>query len=75
MVPDILDRRLVVLFAKGLSEPLKGWVKAFDPLNLQKEIKKARSMEHVAPMNKFQSKGASFSKDTKPFFKKPKSHE
>ena len=43
MVLEISDRRLVVLFTEGLSEPLKGWVKAFDPFNLQEAIK-ARGM-------------------------------
>ena len=74
MVPDISDRRLVVLFTKGLSEPLKGWVKAFDPFNLQEAIKKARSMEQATLVNKYQSKGASSSKD-KPFLKKPERNE
>ena len=50
MVPDISDRRLIVLFTEGLSEPLKGWVKAFDPFHLQEAIKKARSMEQAAPV-------------------------
>lgn len=75
MVSDISDRRLVVLFIEGLSEPLKGWVKAFDPFNLQEAIKKARSMEHATPTNKFQSKGASSSKDNKPFFTKTEKNE
>ena len=33
-------------------------------------MKKARSMEHAVPTNKFQSKGASSSKNKKPFYKK-----
>ena len=41
MVPIISERRLVVLFIEGLMEPLKGWLKAFNPLSLQEEIKKA----------------------------------
>ena len=45
MVLDISDRRLVVLFIEGLFEPLKGWLKAFDPFNLEEAIKKVRSME------------------------------
>lgn len=69
MVPDISNRRFFFLFTEGLSKPLKGWVKSFDPFNLQEAIKKARSMEQVAPINKFQSKGASSSKE-KSFFKK-----
>ena len=53
MVPDISDRRLVGLFTEGLSKPLKGRVKTFDPFNLQEIIKKARSMEQEALVNKF----------------------
>ena len=34
MVPDISEWRLVILFTEGLIEPLKGWVKAFDPPTL-----------------------------------------
>lgn len=44
MVPNITERRLVVLFIEGLLEPLRGWLKAFDPPTLQKEMIKARSM-------------------------------
>ena len=71
MVQDILERRLIVLFIEGLVEPLRGWVKAFDPYTLKETMKKARDMEHTVLVNKFQSKGASTSKDSKPFFKKP----
>lgn len=28
MVPDVTDRRLIVLFAEGLVEPLKGLLKS-----------------------------------------------
>ena len=41
---------------------------------MQKAIKKARSTEQATPVNKFQLKGASSSKD-KPFFKKPERNE
>lgn len=34
MVPDISEQRLVILFTEGLTKPLKGWVKAFDPPTL-----------------------------------------
>ena len=52
MVPNISERRLVVLFMEGLMEPLKGWLKYFDPPSLQEAIKKARSMEFAAPKSK-----------------------
>ena len=34
MVLDISKWRLVILFIEGLTEPLKGWVKAFNPPTL-----------------------------------------
>ncbi|KAH9311173.1 hypothetical protein KI387_026208, partial [Taxus chinensis] len=55
MVTGITERRLVILFSEGLTEPLKGWVKAFDPPTLQEAMKKARNMEWAAPKAKFQS--------------------
>lgn len=72
MVPDISERRLVILFTEGLTEPLKGWVKAFDPLTLQEAMKKARSMELAAPANRFGSKGSSSFKDNRGGFNKGK---
>jgi hypothetical protein len=33
-VTDISEQRLVMLFTKGLSEPLRGWVKSFKPETL-----------------------------------------
>lgn len=56
MVPNISERRLVVLFMEGLMEPLRGWLKAFDPPTLQEAMKKARSMEFVAPKGKSSQK-------------------
>jgi hypothetical protein len=38
MVQDIAQTRLMMLFTEGLMEPLKGWVKAFKPTNLQDAI-------------------------------------
>lgn len=52
MVPNISERRLVVLFMEGLMEPLRGWLKAFDPPTLQEVMKKARSMEFAAPKSR-----------------------
>ena len=52
MVQDVSERRLVILFTEGLSEPLKGWIKAFDPPSLQEAMKKARGMEFAAPKSK-----------------------
>lgn len=39
-------------------EPLRGWVKAFDPPTLLLAIKKARSMDVTTTQNKFGSKGS-----------------
>jgi hypothetical protein len=34
MVPDVSHARLLMLYSKGLMEPLRGWVKDFKPSNL-----------------------------------------
>jgi hypothetical protein len=34
MVQDVSQTRLMMLFTEGLMEPLRGWVKAFNPTNL-----------------------------------------
>lgn len=34
MVTGISERILVILFVEGLMEPMRGWVKAFDPPTL-----------------------------------------
>ena len=34
MVPNISEHQLIALFIEGLSKPLKGWIKAFDPVSL-----------------------------------------
>jgi len=31
MVSDVTEKRLISWFTEGLLEPLRGWVKAFDP--------------------------------------------
>jgi hypothetical protein len=36
--------RIMMLFTKGLMEPLKGWVKTFKPTNLQEVIWKSRDL-------------------------------
>lgn len=45
MVTDVSDNRITFLFMKGLKEPLKVLVKAFDPLTLQDAIKRALTLE------------------------------
>ena len=44
LVTNMSERRRVVLFIDGLTEPLKGWVKGFNPATLLEAISKARSM-------------------------------
>jgi hypothetical protein len=34
MVQDVSQSRLMMLFIEDLMEPLKGWVKDFNPTNL-----------------------------------------
>jgi hypothetical protein len=48
MVQDISPTRLMMLFIEGLMEPLKGWVKAFKPTNLQDAIWKTRDLGPTA---------------------------
>lgn len=63
MVTGITERWLVILFSEGLMEPLKGWIKAFDPPSLQEAMKKARNMEWAAPKAKIQSNPLFHKKD------------
>jgi hypothetical protein len=37
MVSDVSQARLMMLFIEGLMEPLRGWIKAFKPSNLQED--------------------------------------
>jgi hypothetical protein len=48
MVQDISPTRLMMLFTEGLMEPLKGWVKAFKPTNLQDAIWRMRDLGPAA---------------------------
>jgi hypothetical protein len=45
MVTDISQQRLVMLFTKGLVEPLRGWVKAFRPTTLHEAIMRTQDMK------------------------------
>ncbi|XP_059065756.1 uncharacterized protein LOC131857345 [Cryptomeria japonica] len=69
MVNNMSNQRLVVLFIEGLMEPLRGWVKAFDPPTLLLAIKKARSMDVITTQNKFGSKGSTSFKANRNFSK------
>jgi hypothetical protein len=48
-VSDISEHRLVMLFTEALTEPLKGWVKAFKPHTLQEDIVRTRDMGDSTP--------------------------
>ena len=62
LVTDISERRRVVLFMDGLAEPLKGWVKGFNPSILSEAISKARSMAFLILSKSLTSKIANVSK-------------
>ena len=75
LVIDISERRQVMLFMDGLVEPLKGWVKGFNPSILLEAISKARSMasssaSSSSSRNRSHLKPPLFSRD-KPLPKKP----
>jgi hypothetical protein len=44
MVSGISEGHLLMLFVKGLMEPLQGWFKAYKPTSLQDAIKRAWDM-------------------------------
>jgi hypothetical protein len=46
-VTNISKQKLVMLFTKGLVEPLRGWVKVFRPITLQEAITKTRDMADI----------------------------
>jgi hypothetical protein len=51
-VTDIYEPRLVILFTEGLTEPLRGWVKAYQPHSLQDAIRRTRDLADSVPKNK-----------------------
>ena len=53
MVTDVSENRLTILFTEPLTEPLRGWVKAYQPLTLQHAISRARDLRDSVPKNKF----------------------
>lgn len=72
MVTDISEQQLVMLFIEGLTEPLRGWVKAFKPDSLQDAIMKTRDMEYSTSSIRAPSKPFTSHKDKgkKPFQKR-----
>ena len=71
MVTHISKAKLIMLFTKGLPEPLRGWVKDFKLVTLPDAITRTQDMEDVAPKNRYLSKPfiPQKGKDKKPFQK------
>jgi hypothetical protein len=55
-VTDISEPRLIMLFTEGLTEPLRGWVKAYRPPTLQHAILRTRDLADSVPKTKTFSK-------------------
>jgi hypothetical protein len=51
-VTDISEPRLVMLFTEGLTEPLRGWVKAYRPHSLQDAVRRTRDLADSVPRTK-----------------------
>jgi hypothetical protein len=56
-VSDISEHRLLMLFTEALTEPLRGWVKAFKPHTLQEAIVRTRDMGYSTLKPKTVTKG------------------
>jgi hypothetical protein len=68
-VADISEARLIMLFIEGLTEPLRGWVKAYKPHTLQDVILRTRDLVDLASKTKPFSKPfvPQRDRDRKPF--------
>jgi hypothetical protein len=66
---DISEPRLIMLFTEGLTEPLRGWVKAYRPHTLQDAILHTRDLADSVPKTKPFSKPfvPKKDRDRKPF--------
>lgn len=58
LVMDVSEPRLIMLFTEGLSEPLRGWVKALKPtlISIQDSITRTRYMADSVPKSQSPSK-------------------
>ena len=56
MVIDISEARLIFLFIEGLTKPLKGLVKAYQPSTLLEAVGKTRDMQDAIPRTKYPPK-------------------
>ena len=63
LVTNNSERRLVVLFMDGLSNPLRGWVKGHDPAKLQEATKKARDLVPSFFRSRFQHRDSYMERD------------
>ena len=59
MVFDISKSRLIMLFTEALSEPLRGWLKAYRPITLQDAISRTLDLQDSIPKSKQPQKIAS----------------
>jgi hypothetical protein len=76
-VKDISEPRLIMLFIEGLTEPLRGWVKAYKPPTLQDAILCTRDLADSVPETKNFSKPfvPLRDQDMKPFQRESKGKE
>jgi hypothetical protein len=51
-VADIFEPGLIMLFIEALTEPLRGWVKAYMPHTLQDAILRTQYLENLTPKTK-----------------------
>ena len=63
MVSDISESWLIMLFTEALSEPLRGWVKAYRPITLQDAISRTLDLQDSVPKNKQPQKTTSLPKN------------
>jgi hypothetical protein len=77
VVTDISEPRLIMLFTEGLTEPLRGWVKAYRPPTLQDAILRTRDLADSVPKTKTFSKPfvPQRDRDRKPFQREWKGKE
>jgi hypothetical protein len=76
-VTDISGPRLIMLLTEGLTEPLRGWVKAYRPHTLQHAILHTRDLADSVPKTKPFSKPfiPQRDRDRKPFQREWKGKE
>jgi hypothetical protein len=77
VVIHIAEPRLVMSFTKGLTEPLRGWVKAYMPHTLQDAILRTQDLADSLPKTKTFSKPfvPQRDRDSKPFQREWKGKE